>query len=131
MLPILWAAILAMAIYPVFVKLSALLDNKDKLAATVIGAVGSGFLVVPTVTFGISSVESVTALLEQAKVGTLVVPAPNESVKEWPLIGEKLYLTWSQASSDLQEFMIKHADRVKNFISSVFAALAGVGATVL
>jgi len=131
MLPIIWAAILAVAIYPLFTKLTNVFGGSEKLAAITIAVIGVGLLVVPTVTFGISSVESVNSLLEQAKAGTLMVPAPNESIKSWPLVGDKLFTAWSQASVDLQEFIIKHADGVKSFVTNVFGALAGVGATVL
>ncbi len=43
-----------------------------------------------------------TALYENFDNGTLKVPPPNESVNEWPLIGDKIFNAWSNASRDME-----------------------------
>ena len=43
---------------------------------------------------GASSVNEIGESLEQ---GTLVIPSPNDKVKDWPIIGDKVYGYWNEA----------------------------------
>jgi predicted PurR-regulated permease PerM len=44
--------------------------------------------------------------------GTLTIPAPTEKVKEWPIVGEKLYDTWQSASDSLEQTIVKYQDQL-------------------
>ncbi|SES66462.1 AI-2E family transporter [Thalassotalea agarivorans] len=130
-LPLVWAAILAIALFPAHKKLSRALGKREKTSATLIALIGIALLVVPSAIFATSTIESATYVMEESQAGTLEVPPPGESVKDWPLVGEKLYTLWSDANADIQDFFIKHIDQIKNALSGLFGAIAGIGATVL
>ena len=130
-LPIVWAAILAIAMFPLFNKLSNALGGRKKLSATLIAVIGIAILVVPTVKFSESAIESIQQVSTGLKEGTLKIPEPNKRVNEWPVIGEKTYTLWKQASSDLETFISSHATQIKNATSGLFSAAAGFGGTII
>jgi predicted PurR-regulated permease PerM len=130
-LPVLWGAIMAVAIYPLFIKAHALLGGREKLTATLITLLALAILIVPTVMLSGSLVESSKTLSEQLDAGTLVVPPPSDSVKEWPLIGEKLHGAWKLASTNLEAALEKFSPQVEAVSKWFLSAAAGVGAGIL
>jgi predicted PurR-regulated permease PerM len=131
LLPIIWAAILAIALFPLYNKLSKLLGGRDKWAAIIIALIGIAILVVPTVKFSSSAIDSLQQVSAELKEGTLSIPPPNESIKEWPIVGEKTYVIWAQASTDLEQFIATYSTQIKNASSNIFSAIAGFGGSVL
>ena len=90
----LWGAILAVAVFPLFEKLQILLGGRQKLAATLMTLIAVAILVIPSVMLSESAIENSQQLAEQMKAGTLRIPPPPDSVREWPLIGKKLHGAW-------------------------------------
>jgi len=128
---ILWGAIIAVAVYPLFDKLQSLLGGRQKLAATLMTLVALAILVIPSVMLSESAIQNSQALAEQMKAGTLRIPPPPDSVQEWPLVGEKLHSAWSLASTNLSAALGKYTDQLKDIAKWVLAAAAGAGITVL
>ena len=62
--------------------------------------------------------------------GTLTIPPPAEKVKEWPIMGEKLYDTWQSASVNLEKLVIKYQDQLikvgKKVGKGILSAVGGV-----
>ena len=81
-MPVLWGAIMAVAIYPLFVKAHVLLGGREKLTATLITLSVLAILIVPTVMLSGSLVESSKSLAERVEAGALVVPPPADTVKD-------------------------------------------------
>ncbi|MFV9616569.1 MAG: AI-2E family transporter, partial [Gammaproteobacteria bacterium] len=100
--PVMWGVIIAVAIYPLFVKLKSALGDRNKLAATVYTLITLALLITPTVMISDSIIDTSSIITERYETGALEIPPPNESVKEWPLIGEKTYALWLQASVNLE-----------------------------
>ena len=112
----LWALILAVTLYPVHLRLRSALKGSDSRAGTVIAVIGLLVLGVPTVLLGLSLVDHLADLLQQYKAGTLTVTPPNESVKDWPVIGPKLYEGWLAASENLEAVLVDHGEQVRALI---------------
>ena len=89
--PVMWGVIIAVAIYPLFVKLKSALGDNNKLAATVYTLLTLALLITPTVMISNSIIDTSSIITERYEAGTLEIPPPNNSVKEWPLIGEKTH----------------------------------------
>jgi predicted PurR-regulated permease PerM len=130
-MPILWGAIIAVAIYPLFVKLSAVLGGRRKSAATLITVIGLALLITPTVMVSDTALKNSQTLAHDLQAGTLTVPPPSEKVKTWPLIGERLYSAWYQASTNLGEVLGKYKSQLTGLAKKALAAAAGAGMTVL
>ncbi|HYQ70868.1 MAG TPA: AI-2E family transporter [Gammaproteobacteria bacterium] len=130
-MPILWGVIIAVAIYPLHMKISAALGGRRKTAATLLTVLGLLMLITPTVMVSDAALENSQTLAQELKAGTLTIPPPSEKVKSWPLIGNRLYSAWDQASSNLGEALGKYQQQLEQLGKKALSAAAGVGVTVL
>jgi len=130
-MPLLWGAIMAVAIYPLFVKAQVRLGGREKLAATLITLVALAILIIPAVMLSESLISGTQNISEEYQAGTLTVPPPSEKVKDWPLIGEELHSAWTLASSNLEAAFVKFKPQVEAFGKWFLSSAAGVGAGVL
>ena len=126
-----WGAIIAIAIYPLFLKLTTKLGGKKKLAVTLIAVIGIAAILIPVIELSGSLVESATRIATHASEGTATIPPPTESVKEWPLIGEKTYAFWQQASVDLSATLEKYPSQLTAIGKKLLAIAAGASLGVL
>lgn len=126
-----WGGIIAIAIYKPFLKLAEMLGGKKKLAVTLISVITIAVILIPVISMSSSMVDSATAIGQNIAEGTATVPPPSESVKEWPLIGEKTYAAWNQASVDLTAFLEKNASQLSAYGKKILGAAAGVGIGLL
>jgi predicted PurR-regulated permease PerM len=130
-MPVLWAIIFAVALFPVFRWLKSKLGGRGGLAAAVLTLVALALLIVPIVMLSTSTIETVQTLTRGIQEGTLTVPPPPEGVAEWPVVGEQLSLAWAQAADNLQDFMGKYRDQLKPLWAWVVSQAAGAGAAAL
>jgi predicted PurR-regulated permease PerM len=130
-MPVLWGAIMAVAIYPLFVTAYTALGGRQKLTAILITLLALAILIVPTVMLSASVVESSKSLSAQLDAGTLVVPPPSEKVKDWPLIGEKTYAVWTLFSTNLEAALGKFKPQVETIGKWFISAATGVGGGIL
>lgn len=130
-LPVLWGAIFAVALYPLFLKLQAILGGRPKLAATLMTLVALAILIIPTVILSQSLVENAHKLSKEIEAETLTIPPPSEKVKEWPIIGRWLDKTWRLASTNLDAALDKFTPQLRAGGRKLLSFAAGVGAAVL
>jgi predicted PurR-regulated permease PerM len=95
-----WALILAVALYPLHQYLAAKIGGKQGLAATIVVLLGVTLIVVPTAVLMSSLGDSVHQLIIDVQENTLEIPAPPDAVATWPVVGEKLHAIWSAAYTD-------------------------------
>src|SRR5262245_58592741 len=86
-----WALILAVAIYPLHKSLARRVGGKQWLSATVITIIGAVVIVVPSALLLSSLGDSVQSFVHSIQDNSLQVPAPRPGVAEWPLVGKKIY----------------------------------------
>ena len=129
--PVMWGVIIAVAVYPLFCKLKNMLGGRNKLATTVYTLIALACLITPTVMISDSILETSSDITERHEAGTLKIPPPDESVKEWPLIGEKTHSFWTQASVNLEATLKKYEAEVKEVGKSFVSAAAGAAGTIL
>ena len=98
-----WGMIIAVALYPAHLKLSAVLGGRQKLSATIFVLAGLAVLLVPVVNLADSSMQSLQTLSGELDKGAISIPPPDASVAEWPLIGEKVHGIWTSAALNLEE----------------------------
>ena len=128
---VLWAVVLAVAIYPLFVKLTDALGGRRKLAATLFTLFTLALLITPTILVSASLVDSAQNLAGHMQGDSLSIPPPNENVRNWPLIGEEAYKLWSQASNNLEDFINQYRHEIRNMTQWVFSAAASAGGSIL
>ncbi len=128
---VLWGAIIAVAIYPVFVKFSSMLGGRQKFAATLMTLVALALLVTPTVMLTDSAIENSQHISQQIREGNLSIPPPSEKVRSWPLIGKKLYGVWELAATNLGELASKYKEQLTGLGKWLLSSAAGAGITLL
>ncbi|WP_299015308.1 AI-2E family transporter [uncultured Photobacterium sp.] len=123
-IPVLWGAIIAVALMPLTMKLERALNGKRGLAATILALLGITLLVAPFVIVSGSIYEAVARMTEILQEGNVKLPGPTPRVAEIPLIGDKLYEVWALFSSNLESAMQKYLPEIKGAVSA-FAGLLG------
>jgi predicted PurR-regulated permease PerM len=126
-----WAAIIAIAIYPLHTKLAGVLGGRAKTSSIIIVLIGLSMLAIPSWSLTGSSIATTQNLAQGLENGTLVVPPPNEKVAEWPLIGKKVHAVWSEAAVNLEVMLRNHADQVKAFSAWLLKSVAGTAKGLL
>ncbi|MHC4408593.1 MAG: AI-2E family transporter [Planctomycetota bacterium] len=128
---VLWGAILAVAIHPVHGKLTARLGNRRKLSAVLITLLGLVILTAPVVVLTESLVVSSMDLATQISEGSVRVPPPADSVREWPVVGEKLYSGWLQASENLGAALTRFGPQLAAVRHGLVATAGGASVAFL
>ena len=126
---ILWGMLIAVALYPVHSLLTAKFGGREKQSATVFVILGLAILLVPAYMTADSSAAALRTVGEQLHSGTVSISPPDESVAEWPLIGEKVYGIWSAAASNLEATLNEYSDQLQSLGRSVvsFAGSMAIG----
>ena len=124
---IIWAVILAVALYPAYAALRKLLGGRGGLAATLITLIGLVIIVGPLGAITVNFAETTLDLLAKFGDGTVIVPKPPEDVREWPLIGERVHAAWSLASSNLEAALKRFGPPLLQAGGAVIGKIAGVG----
>ena len=129
---LMWSIIVAVALYPIYKKVTMLLKGKKKgLLGTVFIIALIGLILLPAVSVTESIVDSSTTIYQNFDNGTLKVPPPNTSVNEWPLIGDKIFNAWSNASKDVESFIMEHPEEIKGSLGWFFDSIKGMVSVVL
>jgi len=129
---IIWAIIIAVSLYPILVKLFGVFKGKKKgLITSLFIIVLLGLIILPTVGVTKTIVDTTKDIYGKFEQGNLKVPPPNESVKEWPVVGEKLYGAWYNASSDTESFIRENPEEVKGLLGWLFGSFKGLMSAVL
>jgi predicted PurR-regulated permease PerM len=128
---VLWATIIAVAVYPLFRWLTNKLGGRTKLAAAVFVLVSLALILVPAFSFMGQAIDESKAITARLDAGTLDLPSPPASVAEWPVVGEKVYQLWSDAARNLPATVDRYEDQIRTFAGWGLGAIGGLGVTVL
>ena len=127
----LWALILAVALYPLHRRLARGLGGRQGTSATLLVLAGLLLIGIPTVMLGSSFADRVQEVYLGLENHDLTLPQPKASIAEWPLIGESVFSTWSAAASNLPEFIKEHEQQLKDLSGRLLSAAASTAAGVL
>jgi predicted PurR-regulated permease PerM len=129
--PVVWGVIIAVAVYPLFVRLRARLGERNKLAATLYTLIALALLITPAVMISNSVIDTSSVIAERYRTGELEIPPPKESVKDWPLVGEQTYALWSETSENLQSTLTRYDAEIKKAGKTLISGIAGAATTIL
>ena len=95
-----WSIILAITMYPLHQWLARRVGGKQWLASTILVIIGLLLIIIPTGLLMNSFADSVRHFIAAVENNTLAIPAPPERAERWPIIGKRVYHTWSKAHAD-------------------------------
>jgi predicted PurR-regulated permease PerM len=125
--PVIWGAIIAVALHPFFTRVKRWVGNRNKLAGVLLILLILVILLLPTAWLLKSLVEGIQDLATQFRNQTLVIPPPNPSVAGWPLIGKPISEIWSLASRSLESAVTTYREPLSKLGLSIIGPLGGIG----
>ena len=128
---IIWSAIITVALYPIFYWLSGILHGQRVLAAFTITLLALLLMLGPATWLGLSLAESVRTLTARFSEGTIALPPPSETVRAWPLIGNKAYEIWQLASTNLRALLTQAAPYLKPIGGTLLGVAGSFGINLL
>lgn len=128
---VVWAIILAVAIYPLFDWLATKLGGRRGWAATLITLLGLALTIGPLWASVSSFFAHFGELSNQLETGTLNLPPAPEGLNDIPLVGPKVVEIWNLFNSNLAVALDRYGDVVLGFASTVAGAVAGLGFQLL
>src|SRR5215472_1772111 len=129
--PVVWAAILAVALHPIYQRVKVAFKGRGKLAAVLLTFVMLCLLVLPAAWLTVTTADEVKDVATAYKAGQIAIPPPAEKVKSWPLIGNKAYSLWTKASSDLESLIQEYPNQTRAIATKGLSLLAGTGKAIL
>jgi predicted PurR-regulated permease PerM len=126
-----WGLILAVTLYPLQRWLTAKLGGRKNLAATLLALLGVLLIVGPTAVLMSSLGDSVHQLVSDVQNDTLEIPAPRDSVAQWPVVGPKVHALWSRAHEDLPGLVKSMQPKIGELAKIALGFVAGIGLGLL
>lgn len=127
-----WGIILAVALFPLFKKLTAAFGTKyRKLATSLFTIVFVALLIVPTYILMSSLFSGLNETYTSIQNNELKITPPSEKVKDWPVLGERIYGNWKELSENSRKYAIEHKDFLLEKGSDVLKSFTGLIGTVL
>jgi predicted PurR-regulated permease PerM len=130
-IPVIWGVIIAIAAYPGYLQLRKYLGGRSKLAAVLTSIILLVMVLGPTIMLTGTLVESTRGIADDLSDGSLTIPPPAESIREWPLIGEDLDRFWRLASHNTDAALKKIEPQLKTMGAWLLATAAGAGYAIL
>lgn len=129
--PVIWGILIAVILYPFYSYLLAKFNNKTKLTAAVLAVLMLAIVILPASLFIGSLADGVQTFGNQMQSGDFRLPEPPETIKTWPLVGEKTYETWMLASENLDRSFEKFSDQIAAFGKFMLSSLVDTGLGLL
>jgi predicted PurR-regulated permease PerM len=127
---VLWSAILAVALYPVFDWL-AQLTRRPRLAAALITSLCLLIVIGPVTWLGFGLVGGAGSLMQQLDAGLFSIPQPPPTVKDWPVVGEHVHRLWTLAATNIGAILIQIAPHLKPVGAKLLSIAENVGMGLL
>lgn len=128
---LLWSVILAVAVFPVFAFLRRRVHLRNGLAASLLSLFLLALVLGPVALLAASAIESLEAYAKMLGKGGHVIPPPAESIRSWPVIGQRLYDFWLAGSEDIRTLLTAHVAQLTSAGRFVGRLAAGIAMEVL
>jgi predicted PurR-regulated permease PerM len=124
--PLVWGAIIAIAMHPGHEALTQHLGGRNRLAAIVFAVVGLLVLSGPLSILTVSLIDTVGTMATRIGVD-VEIPPPPPQLRELPLIGEPIAQLWSLATVNLGEALAQFAPQLRIAAGWLLVLVADAG----
>lgn len=121
---LMWAIILAVTLYPAHQALARRMGERQGRSSTMIVLLGLLIIGAPLVILGTSLANHLSDGYHAFQNDTIQIRQPDPSVKEWPVVGERVFNAWSEASTDLPVYIKENKAGLQNLVKQVIAVSA-------
>jgi predicted PurR-regulated permease PerM len=131
LLPMIWGMIIAVALAKPFGRLVGLVGGRRGIAAAIFTLAAIVLVVLPTFRIADSVVRSSVELAQQMEAETLQVPPARESVRDWPLVGDRIYDAWNLAATNLDAAVARFTPQLRTAGGWVLVKIRGLLGAIL
>ncbi|HWS59898.1 MAG TPA: AI-2E family transporter [Flavobacterium sp.] len=122
---LIWAVVIAIAIYPVHKFFEKIFRGRKILAVIVLTLVLLSFIIIPSGLIVYSLYEGVNHFRDAFNNGEHLIPPPGGTTENWPTITKPIVEVWQLASDNLQDTVLKYSEQIKEYGAILLIALAG------
>lgn len=122
-----WSMILTVAMYPAYDWLAGKLGHRPALSAVLITVLSLAIIVGPAIWFSVGLMDGLRMVSDQLGSDTLSVPPPPTGLKDWPLIGDRIYELWNLISTDFNSALETLRPQLKPMAKPLLAMATGAG----
>ena len=122
-----WSVILAVTLYPLHRSLAGRIGGRQGVAATIMVLSGLLLIVTPSALLMNSFGTSIYGFVGAVQQNTLEIPAPQEGIKEWPIVGQKVHDVWSKAHTDLPGLVESMQPKIGEVARKALSIVASIG----
>jgi predicted PurR-regulated permease PerM len=130
-MPLIWGAIIAIAVYPAYEKIEKTFKGRKGLAATALTIGLLLILLVPVLLLADTLIGGIRVAADGLRDGTLSIPPPPEGVSSWPIIGKQLAALWTSASANLPGLIAQFGPAALDAAKWLLSGAASLGIAVL
>ena len=128
---LMWAAVIAIAIYPLYSTFIKMFRQRKTLASVVLTLLMLSILIIPSWLVTQSLFEEVSHLRDLYRQGDLLIPPPGESTANWPSVAQPILDFWKLASENLQSATMKYSTQLRAAGTWLLSTVAGIGTGIL
>lgn len=129
-LPVVWAAIIAIAVYPMFQRASRRLGDRPRLTATLFAVAGSLLVLGPLGWLSALLAENAQSVGRDLQDGRLLIPPLPDAVAGWPLVGPQIATVWESARENIQDAALQMRAQIQSLGAWLLSAAAAFAAAV-
>ena len=128
---VVWALILAIALYPLHQFLARKIGGRQGIAATLLVFAFLLLIGGPTVILGGYFARQAHNAYTNFENNTVTIKQPKPEVADWPLVGQRVFRAWSSAANNLPAFLKDNQAQLQNIAKRILAAAANTAGSVL
>ena len=121
---LIWAVVIAVGLYPTHTSMAAKLGGREKTSALILVLIGLAIVITPVWLTAESSISTLQQASANIEAGTVEIQPPDESVADWPIIGEPLFEFWTSAATNVESTLNTYAPQLKS-LGQQLAGMAG------
>jgi predicted PurR-regulated permease PerM len=131
MLILVWAVVIAIAIFPVHNFLVKVFKGRRILVVVFLTVVLMSIIIVPSGLIIYSLYDGINHFRDLFNTGEHLIPPPGETTDKWPSIAKPIVDIWQLASDNLQAAVLQYSAQIKEYGSILISALAGIGQGII
>lgn len=130
-LVLIWGAIIAVTVYPIFRSLVKVFRGRKVLASIVVTVAMLSILIIPAWILTDSILTGIIQIRDMYHQGQPLIPPPGKEVHDWPAITQPIISLWQSASENLQGLLLQHKEQLQVLGKWLFIAISDFGKGVI
>lgn len=122
---VIWGVIIAIALYPAHLSLAEKF-NSAKMSSIFLVLCGLAIIIIPVWFLADSTIEGLRYVSGELEDGNVHIRPPNDSVADWPLIGERVHALWSSAATNLAATLNNFEPQLRSLGQSAVGFAGGI-----